>query len=91
MTPGEKRRRNAARLARCPLHDFDWRAAIAKQMNRRAAVQERYGITVNVRAQWFCRCKNCGGKIAVEYAGAYMDGVRDARRAMQREEGGAHG
>ncbi len=83
--------KNAARINGCPLHDFDWRGAIKAEKNRRLAMQEETGIILNVRTPIYCRCKNCGGKISVLYAAAYMDGVNAAlgKKEKREPEGGA--
>lgn len=83
----ERIRRNQARLKSCAIHDFDWRGAIKAERARRAAMQKKTGVIVNIRPPCFCRCKNCGGKMLVEYAAAYMDGVNAAQ--AQKEPGRA--
>lgn len=72
----EKAFRNAARIKSCKLHDFDWKKAIADHKAR----QEELGVILGVRPVIMCRCKNCGGKISVLYAGAYMDAVEHMKK-----------
>lgn len=87
----ERAWRNQARLKSCTIHEFDWRGAIKAERARRLARQEETGVIVNVRLPYICRCKNCGGKVLVEYAGAYMDGVKAAlkQKENQKPDGGA--
>lgn len=79
----EKAFRNAARIRSCRLHDFDWKKAIADYKAR----QEKLGVVLGVRPVIMCRCKNCGGKISVLYAGAYMDAV-EHMKAIQSQLNG---
>lgn len=79
----EEIRRNVLRIQSCKLHEFDIVGAIKREKMK----QEKFGVILgNVSSKWFiCRCKNCGGKMALWYAQPYMD----ARRAMEQSEGGA--
>nr|WP_325297134.1 hypothetical protein [uncultured Dysosmobacter sp.] len=85
----EKARRNLARLKSCPLHDFDPETAMKEEAARRKANQEQTGVLLNVRLPYYCRCKNCGGKVRVEFAAIYMQAVHDAQNAA-RKENAAH-
>lgn len=80
-------RKNEARINGCPVHDFDWRGAIKAEKDRRLASQEKTGVIVNIRTPCVCRCKNCGGKMPIEYAAAYMDGVNAVLRQKEKTEG----
>lgn len=77
----EREWRKAARLKCCTQHEFDWRGAIEKERARRKASDEKYGVSVGIRPIVWCRCKKCGGKVLIDYAIAYMKGVKDASKA----------
>lgn len=79
-------RRNAARLKGCTIHEFDCRAALRRAKARRAALEEETGVSLGLRPIVWCRCKHCGGKLTLEYAIPYMDGVKAAYVAMDQLE-----
>lgn len=84
-------RRNEAKINGCAIHEFDWRGALKAERDRRLTRQQETGVIVNVRMPCVCRCKNCGGKMPVEYAAAYMDGVNAAlgKKEKRQPKGGA--
>lgn len=77
--------RNAARLACCEVHDFDWQDAARRAKARKKAREDRYGVILGVREIVWCRCKNCGGKISIDYAVPYMMGAHAAYRATTQK------
>ena len=84
----DKRReriKNRTLLKSCVLHDFPWRESVAAAIERKKARELRTGVSVPLYLwQVQCRCKNCGGKISVRYAGPYMDAVHHMRRIYER-------
>lgn len=80
----EKNRRNMLKAKECKLHDFDIPAAIQRERTK----QEKFGVILgNISAKNYvlCRCKNCGAKMALWYAGPYMDGRRAAEREAEND------
>lgn len=73
---------NVGRLRSCKVHDFDWVDALQRARERRKAREEQYGVVLGIREVVWCRCKHCGGRVLVEYAAAYMDGVKAMRTAI---------
>ena len=76
----KKTRRNDARINSCKLHSVDWKKSIVDAKERRDKWPEGKPMPATMTAGIFCRCKNCGGRISVMYAGPYMEAVEHIRK-----------
>lgn len=84
----KKAMKNEAMVESCKLHDFDWKAAIKKEEERR----KRWGVELGrliVTNPGYCRCKNCGGKLPIMYAAPYMEAVEHMKRLEEQNSGRA--
>jgi len=84
----EKTRRNNARINSCKLHNFNWKKSIADAKERRDKWPKEKPMPATMMADIYCRCKNCGGRISVAYAGPYMEAVEHMKKLRKEGNGG---
>ena len=82
----ERLKRNIARLNSCALHEFQWRDDVKRAVERKRRMEEETGVSLGVRVPIWCRCKNCGGKVSLQYAGGYMDAVKQMKKQSQQAD-----